>query len=45
MSLDRELWVPRLAIFGPCLVNISVKHHGIGLKILPYLLHYSPNIP
>ncbi len=29
MSLDREIWFAKRAIFDPCLVNISVKRPDI----------------
>ena len=35
MSLEKEIWDAKSDIFDPCLVNIAVKPHGIGLKILP----------
>ncbi len=34
MSLDREIWFAKRAIFDPCLDNISLKHRDIGLKTL-----------
>jgi hypothetical protein len=35
MKSDREFWVTKWAIFQPYLVNISLKYHGIELKVLP----------
>ncbi len=35
MSLDGKIWDAKSAIFDPCLASISLKRHGIGLKILP----------
>ncbi len=37
MSLDREIWFAKRAIFDPCLVNISVKRPDIALKISRHL--------